>query len=41
MRDNRIDPEKIFMHRWQLGQADEAYRVFDTHSTGKGVIVFT
>jgi len=38
--DNRIDLEKIFSHRWKLDQADEAYRVFDTQSTGKGVIVF-
>jgi L-iditol 2-dehydrogenase len=38
--ENRIDLEKIFSHRWKLEQADEAYRVFDTQSTGKGVIVF-
>jgi threonine dehydrogenase-like Zn-dependent dehydrogenase len=38
--DNRIDLEKIFSHRWKLDQADEAYRTFDTQSTGKGVIVF-
>ena len=38
--DNRIPLEKIFSHRWKLDQADEAYRVFDTQSTGKGVIVF-
>src|SRR2546425_5276255 len=38
--DNRIDLEKIFSHRWKLDQADEAYRVFDTQSTGKGAIVF-
>jgi 2-desacetyl-2-hydroxyethyl bacteriochlorophyllide A dehydrogenase len=38
--DNKIDLEKIFSHRWKLEQADEAYRVFDTQSTGKGVIVF-
>jgi len=38
--DNAIDLEKIFSHRWKLEQADEAYRVFDTQSTGKGVIVF-
>jgi threonine dehydrogenase-like Zn-dependent dehydrogenase len=38
--DNRIDLEKIFSHRWKLEQAAEAYRVFDTQSTGKGVIVF-
>ena len=38
--DNRIALEKIFSHRWQLDQAGEAYRVFDTQSTGKGVITF-
>src|SRR5262245_57787952 len=37
--DNKIKLEEIFSHRWQLAQADEAYRVFDTQSTGKGVIV--
>jgi threonine dehydrogenase-like Zn-dependent dehydrogenase len=38
--DNRIDLDAIFSHRWKLDQADEAYRVFDTQSTGKGVITF-
>jgi len=30
--------ERIFTHRWKLEQADEAYRVFDQQSSGKGVI---
>jgi threonine dehydrogenase-like Zn-dependent dehydrogenase len=38
--DNKIDLDAIFSHRWELEQADEAYRVFDTQSTGKGVVVF-
>ena len=38
--DNGIKLEKIFSHRWSLDQAQEAYRVFDTQSTGKGVIAF-
>ena len=38
--DNGIDLEKIFSHRWQLDQAEDAYRVFDSQSTGKGVICF-
>jgi threonine dehydrogenase-like Zn-dependent dehydrogenase len=38
--DNKIDLDAIFSHRWKLDHADEAYRVFDTQSTGKGVIVF-
>jgi len=38
--DNKIELEKIFSHRWKLDQASEAYRVFDTQSTGKAVITF-
>src|SRR5688572_3238240 len=38
--DNGIDVDELFSHRWDLEQADEAYRVFDRQSTGKGVIVF-
>lgn len=38
--DNKIALERIFSHRWTLDQAEEAYRVFDTQSTGKGVIAF-
>jgi threonine dehydrogenase-like Zn-dependent dehydrogenase len=38
--DNGIDVDALFSHRWKLEQADEAYRVFDMQSTGKGVIVF-
>ena len=38
--DNGIKLEKIFSHRWTLDQAAEAYHVFDTQSTGKGVITF-
>jgi len=37
--DNDIDLERIFTHRWKLEQADEAYRTFDTQSTGKGVFL--
>ena len=37
--DNDIDLERIFSHRWKLEQADEAYRTFDTQSTGKGVFL--
>jgi threonine dehydrogenase-like Zn-dependent dehydrogenase len=36
----KIDLEKIFSHRWRLEQADEAYRLFDQQSAGKGVFVF-
>jgi threonine dehydrogenase-like Zn-dependent dehydrogenase len=38
--DSGIKLEKIFTHRWKLDQADEAYRVFDQQSSGKGVIEF-
>ncbi len=38
--DNRIPLEKIFTHRWKLDQVQEAYRVFDAQSSGKGVIEF-
>jgi threonine dehydrogenase-like Zn-dependent dehydrogenase len=37
--DSRIGLERIFSHRWRLEQADEAYRSFDTQSTGKGVFL--
>ena len=37
--ENEIDLERIFSHRWKLEQADEAYRMFDTQSTGKGVFL--
>ena len=37
--DNRIKLDRIFSHRWKLEQADEAYRSFDTQTTGKGVFL--
>jgi threonine dehydrogenase-like Zn-dependent dehydrogenase len=37
--DHEIQLEKIFSHRWRLEQADEAYRSFDTQTTGKGVFL--
>ena len=38
--EKKMDLERIFSHRWRLEQADEAYRSFDTQSTGKGVFLF-
>jgi threonine dehydrogenase-like Zn-dependent dehydrogenase len=38
--ERKIGLERIFSHRWRLDQADEAYRSFDTQSTGKGVFLF-
>jgi threonine dehydrogenase-like Zn-dependent dehydrogenase len=36
--DRGIDLDRLFTHSWQLEQAEEAYRLFDTQTTGKGVI---
>ena len=35
-----LDVDRLFTHRWRLDQAEEAYRLFDTQSTGKGAFVF-
>jgi threonine dehydrogenase-like Zn-dependent dehydrogenase len=37
--DNDINVEALFSDRWTLDQAEEAYKKFDTQTTGKGVIV--
>ena len=37
--DKNIAVDRLFTHRWGLGEAEEAYRVFDTQTSGKGVIV--
>ena len=37
--DRDIDVDRLFTHRWQLDQAEEAYRLFDTQTTGKGVFL--
>jgi threonine dehydrogenase-like Zn-dependent dehydrogenase len=37
--DHNVDVDKLFTHRWRLDQAEEAYRLFDTQTTGKGVIL--
>lgn len=37
--DQEIDVEKLFTHRWKLDQAEEAYKLFDTQTTGKAVIL--
>lgn len=37
--DRRIAVDHLFTHRWQLAQADEAYRLFDLQSSGKGVFL--
>jgi threonine dehydrogenase-like Zn-dependent dehydrogenase len=37
--DRGIDVEALFTHRWSLDQADKAYKLFDTQTTGKGVFL--
>jgi len=37
--DRKIAVEHLFTHRWQLTQADEAYRLFDRQTSGKGVFL--
>jgi threonine dehydrogenase-like Zn-dependent dehydrogenase len=37
--DRKIDVEHLFTDRWQLPQAEEAYRVFDRQTSGKGVFL--
>lgn len=38
--DNRIPLERLFTHRFGLEEAEEAYRLFDQQTIGKGVFVF-
>lgn len=33
-----IDVDRLFTHSWRLDQAEEAYRLFDAQTSGKGVI---
>jgi threonine dehydrogenase-like Zn-dependent dehydrogenase len=37
--DRRIPVDRLITHRFRLDEAEEAYKLFDTQSTGKGVIV--
>jgi threonine dehydrogenase-like Zn-dependent dehydrogenase len=37
--DRGIDVERLFTHRYKLDQAAEAYELFDTQTTGKGVFL--
>jgi threonine dehydrogenase-like Zn-dependent dehydrogenase len=38
--DRKIPLKKLLTHRFRIEQADEAYRLFDTQTTGKGVFTF-
>jgi len=35
-----LDLDRLFTHRWRLDQAEEAYRVLDAQSSGKGAFIF-
>ena len=37
--DRKIAVDRLFTHRWKLEQAEEAYKLFDTQTTGKGVFL--
>jgi len=36
--DRGIEVDRLFTHRWKLAQAEEAYRLFDAQTAGRGVI---
>jgi threonine dehydrogenase-like Zn-dependent dehydrogenase len=38
--DRGVDVDAIFTHQWKLEDAEQAYRLFDQQSTGKGAFVF-
>ncbi len=37
--ERNIDVDALFTHKWTLDQADEAYKLFDKQSDGKGVFL--
>lgn len=37
--DRRVDVDQLFTHSWRLDQAEEAYRLFDAQTGGKGVFL--
>lgn len=37
--DRNIAVDRLFTHRWKLEQAEDAYRLFDKQTTGKGVFL--
>jgi threonine dehydrogenase-like Zn-dependent dehydrogenase len=37
--DRRIDVDRLFTHKWTLDHADQAYKLFDRQSDGKGVFL--
>jgi threonine dehydrogenase-like Zn-dependent dehydrogenase len=38
--DKKLPLKKLLTHRFKLDEADAAYKLFDTQTTGKGVFVF-
>jgi threonine dehydrogenase-like Zn-dependent dehydrogenase len=38
--ERKVPLSRLFTHRWRQDQADEAYQLFDSQTTGKGVFVF-
>ena len=38
--DHEIDVDQLFTHRYVLEEAEAAYQLFDTQTTGKGVFEF-
>jgi threonine dehydrogenase-like Zn-dependent dehydrogenase len=38
--ERRVPLSRLLTHRWRLDQAEDAYRLFDTQTTGKGVFAF-
>jgi threonine dehydrogenase-like Zn-dependent dehydrogenase len=37
--DRKIGVDRLFTDRWKLEQADDAYRLFDRQTNGKGVFL--
>jgi len=37
--ERKLDVDSLFTHSWPLENAVEAYRLFDTQTTGKGVLL--
>ena len=37
--DRKIDVDALFTHEFSLNQAEDAYKLFDTQTTGKGVFL--
>ena len=37
--ERKVEVDRLFTHQWKLDQAEEAYRLFDTQTTGKGVFL--